>query len=230
MSSRRKGRAPSRRTFFDRQSEPLGARIAAGLHKIGLALRHQAWQAAGGGGIRPTQGQILVALAAGAELRPTAIAERLAVSLPTVSDSVRVLVDKGLVVKVPDRDDARATRLRLTPAGRREAAGASSWPDFLVAAVDSMSGPEQEAFLAALVKMIHALQVRGQIPVSRMCTSCRFFRPYEHDDGKRPHHCAYVDAPLGPGHLRLDCAEHEPADPALAEANCARFATRPPHP
>jgi hypothetical protein len=62
-----------------------------------------------------------------------------------------------------------------------------------------------------LVKMIRTLQERGEIPVSRMCVTCRFFRPRVHDDPTRPHHCAFVDAPFGDRSLRLECADHEAA-------------------
>src|SRR5262245_55983994 len=99
---------------------PIQERIAHGLGKIGLALKHQAWQAAGGRGLSPTQGQILTILTGSGPSRPSAIAARLALSLATVSESVRALVDKGLVRKVPDPDDARATRLELTAAGAAE--------------------------------------------------------------------------------------------------------------
>src|SRR5687768_14347490 len=106
-------------------SDDLPQRIAVGLTKIGLALRQQSWQEAGGRGMSPTQGQILATLAGGAALRPGEVAARLAISAPTVSDSVRVLEGKGLLERVADPRDARATLLRLTPKGRREATRAS---------------------------------------------------------------------------------------------------------
>lgn len=39
----------------------------------------------------------------------------------------------------------------------------------------------------------------------------RFFRPRVHADPYRPHHCAFGDAPFGDRHLRLECADHQPA-------------------
>jgi hypothetical protein len=73
--------------------------------------------------------------------------------------------------------------------------------------------------------MIRPLQQGGEIPVSRMCLTCRFFRPHEHDDPAQPHHCAFVDAPFGHGQRRLDCADHQPASPALSDAAWEAFAT-----
>jgi DNA-binding MarR family transcriptional regulator len=210
--------------FFAIQSEPLEQRIATGLAKIGLALKHQSWQNAGGRGLSPTQAQILALLAGAPEpQRPSALAERLAVSLPTVSESVRVLVEKKLVEKIPDAKDARATLLGLTASGRAEAKQAAGWPDFLASAAEALDDEEQEVFFTGLVKMIRTLQDRGQIPVSKMCVTCRYFRPNEHAGEALPHHCAFVDAPLGARHLRLECPDHDAAAEADRAALWDRF-------
>jgi DNA-binding MarR family transcriptional regulator len=203
---------------FERQAAPLPQRVATGLAKIGLALKHRAWQEAGPRGLNPTQGQILALLATApaSGLSLTALAEQLAVRLPTASDAVRSLEQKGLVQKDRDPTDGRVIRITLTPAGKAEAERVAGWPDFLAAAIASLTVAEQTAFLRALIKMIRTLQERGEIPISRMCVDCRYFRPTVHAGSERPHHCAFVDAPLGDSGLRLDCADHQPAPPAQA--------------
>jgi DNA-binding MarR family transcriptional regulator len=199
-------------------NEPVEQRVAAGLMKIGLALRHRAWQEAGPRGITPTQGQILAVLQRHADgLSLTSIAEQLAVTAPTASDAVRVLTEKGLVGKSRAAADRRAIRVTLTDAGQIEAAQAAGWPEFLAEAAGALSEPEQTAFLRALVKMIRALQDRGEIPVARMCAGCRYFRPNVHTDPVRPHHCAFVDAPFGDRSLRLDCSDFDAATAAARE-------------
>jgi DNA-binding MarR family transcriptional regulator len=198
--------------------EPLAQRVTTGLAKVGIALKQQAWAEAGGRGLTPTQGQVLALLRASpAGLRVGTLAAQLGVTEPTASDSVAALARKGLVAKAPVAGDGRAVLVRLTPAGVREAAAAAAWPDFLLEAVDELSAAEQAAFLRGLVAMIRTLQVRGRIPVARMCVSCRFFRPYRHRDPGRPHHCAFVDAPFGDGELRLDCPDHATAPEERAE-------------
>jgi DNA-binding MarR family transcriptional regulator len=192
--------------------QPLAQRVTTGLAKVGIALKHQAWAEAGSRGLTPTQGQALALLRANpAGLRVGALAEQLGVTAPTASDSVAALQRKGLVAKVPMAGDGRAVVVRLTPAGIREAAAAAAWPDFLLEAVDELSAAEQAAFLRALVTMIRTLQLRGRIPVARMCVSCRFFQPFRHQDPAHPHHCAFVDARFGEGELRLDCPDHAAA-------------------
>jgi DNA-binding MarR family transcriptional regulator len=206
--------------------EPLAKRVTTGLAKVGLALKHQAWAEAGGRGLTPTQGQVLALLRANPDgLRLGALADQLGVTAATTSDSVTALHRKGLVAKLPLAGDGRAVLVRLTPAGVREAVGgaAATWPDFLLEAVDELSDAEQAAFLRGLVTMIRTLQTRGRIPVTRMCLSCRFFQPFRHPDGRRPHHCAFVDAPFGDGELRLDCPDHDAAPAELAARTWEAF-------
>jgi hypothetical protein len=71
--------------------------------------------------------------------------------------------------------------------------------------------------------MIRALQEERQIPVSRMCVTCRYFGPNRYDDSANPHHCAFTGAPFGDGDLQLDCADHAPAEAALAARNWSSF-------
>ena len=52
-------------------------------------------------------------------LRVTDLAEILGVDTPTVTRKVQQLERDGLVVRQTDPDDRRASRIRLTPAGRR---------------------------------------------------------------------------------------------------------------
>jgi DNA-binding MarR family transcriptional regulator len=193
----------------ERHSPP--ATAATGLAKIGLLLRHHAWQERGQTGLTPTQGQMLAELRARPGLGVKELAHALGVSSPTVSDALAALVAKGLVAKAPSPRHPRAVVITLTPAGRAAAERAAGWPDSLLAAVDTLDPEEQGALLRALTKMILELQGRGEIRVARMCATCRFFRPNVYADAVQPHHCAFVDAPFGDRELRLDCADHDPS-------------------
>jgi DNA-binding MarR family transcriptional regulator len=208
----------------DPTGHPPGRSVVTGLAKIGLVLRHHAWQERAESGLTPTQAQILAHLQArGDALTVGDLAAELGVSSPTISDSLSALVAKGLARKGPSPRHPRATAVHLTAAGRRSARRATAWPDALLAAVDVLDSHEQGVLLRALTKMIRELQERGEIPAARMCAGCRFFRPNAHDDRARPHHCAFVDAPFGDGELRLDCADHEPLPAAEAAALWAAF-------
>ncbi len=199
-------------------------RIATGLHKIGLTLRHAAWREHQPRGLTPTQAQLLVLVAARPAGRTlSSLAAELGVTPATASDSLTALERKGLVEKPRAEADGRALAVRPTAAGRRLAPRLALWPDVLLAAIDELDDEERDVFQRALVKMIRSLQAQGRIPVARMCAGCRFFRPHVYEDSRTPHHCAYVDAPFGDRELRLDCADHQPASPEEWEAIWDRF-------
>jgi len=200
--------------------EPAEHRALVALSKVGIALRSEAWRDAGPRGLNPTQAQILVALtrAPGTMLRPKALAEQLAVSLPTVSDSLKALERKGLLARHADPSDGRAVVVTLTRDGRSQAGEIAEWPDIMLSAVDVLSDEEKGVLLRTLLKVIRELQERGRIAPARMCVTCDYFRPYAHEDPRRPHHCAFADAPFGDPSLRVDCADHEPAAPEAAAA------------
>lgn len=197
-------------TPFDQQ-EPIEHRIAIGLAKLGTALRHRSWRGASPLGLTPTQGEILARLVDEPGASLAQVAEALAVRPATASEAVATLAKKGLVRKSRRGDDGRALSISLTVEGREAAEKTAEWPDFLARAVGELDAREQEVLLRALLGMIRALQSRGEIPTSRMCLTCRFFRPAFHDDPRRPHHCAFVDAPFGDSDLRVACADHETA-------------------
>jgi DNA-binding MarR family transcriptional regulator len=208
--------------FFDLHSLPIDHRLATGLYTIGRAVRHQERRHARAVGLSPTQSQILALLSDDSADTPSAIADALGVSLPTISDSVRALVAKKLVTRTSSPHDHRATELRLTRAGRAEAQRAASLPEFLVSSLRMLSDSRQQVLLSVVVALLRAMQEEGHVPAQRMCLTCTFFRQRVRD-GARPHHCALVDAPMAPTHLRLACDEHAAAPAATQSAQWRQF-------
>ncbi len=203
--------------------------ILTGLARIGLVLRASAWRQAETTGLTPTQAQILVHLVRRGPARPGAVAAEIAVTQPTASDAVAALIRKGHVERRADPEDGRAALLHATAAGRDTAATVEAWPDALLEAADLLDPAERGVLLKALTRMIRTLQLRGAIPVQRMCATCSHFRPYRHTDAAAPHHCAFVDAAFGNAELRLDCADHAEADADAARQTWARFDRAPVH-
>lgn len=190
--------------------------ITAGLGKIAAALRSQAWEGGTERKLTPTQGQILVLLAerAAKAVRLNDVAGELCLTAATVSDAVITLVEKKLVKKERSAEDRRALVLTLTSAGRLEAKQTAGWTEVVQAGVQGLTPDEQAVFLRGLTKIMHSLQQQGVISVARMCAGCTYFQPYVHVDAARPHHCGFVNKPLGEGQLRLDCQDFVPGGEA----------------
>lgn len=186
--------------------------LLVGLYRLGQALRLGAWESAGSARISPLQADILRYLARNPpSRRQSDLVVALASTAPTISDAVRVLVDKGMLARTKDLTDTRAVNLVLTTAGTDEATRLATIPPPLRAALDALHDDDVAAMLRGTVRMIRVLQEQHAIPVSRTCVTCRFYRPAQSADPARPHHCLYVGADFADAQLRLDCQEHEPA-------------------
>ena len=184
------------------------AKLVAALERVGQALRVQTWDKAKQHGLTPTQLQLLLRLATDPPRRRRigVLAAELDVTHPTVSDAVAVLVRKGLV----DRDPvSRKAALSLSERGQVLADDLADWDRRTREPLTNVPAADKQAMLQLLLDLIAGLQRSGAISVARMCVTCRFFRREAHPESTQPHHCALVDVPMGPGDLRVDCAEHE---------------------
>lgn len=204
--------------------DPVTTRLREGFERIALVLRADQWAASGATGLNPTQAQALSLLAGRpAGLRAKDIAAHLAISAPTIADTIAALERKSLVSRAPDPADGRAMLVRVTEGGWRIGRVLGDAASQVSAALAHLTPAQQDELLLAQVRIIRSLQQAGAIPEQRMCVSCRHFRPNAHAEGPQPHHCAFVDAPIGTRDLRLDCREHDAAPPVEQSVLWAAF-------
>ena len=188
-------------------------------------LRADLWAAAGDAGLNPAQAQVLALLAGRpAGLRPKEIAAHIAVSAASIADTLGARVRKGLARRDADPRIARAAIVRATRDGLRVGAEIARAGSQVANALAGLSAEALEELLLAQVALIRQLQAAGAIPLQRMCVSCRHFRPHAHPGTAKPHHCAFVNAAIGGRDIRLDCGEHEAADPVVQAATWTTFA------
>jgi len=211
-------------------SDSVTTRLREGFERIALVLRSDLWIASGKAGLNPTQAQALALLAERAGgLRAKEIAAHLAVSPPTIADTLAALERKGLVARAQDPADARAMRVILTDEGQKVGRALAQSKSQVTMALAMLSPDQQADLLLSQIRIIRSLQLAGAIPEQRICVSCRHFRPNAYPGAAQPHHCAFVNAAIGDRDLRLDCGEHEAADPSIQSVNWMVFDTgRPP--
>jgi DNA-binding MarR family transcriptional regulator len=205
------------------ENAKLARRLRDGIDRIAAVQRARAWSETDETGLTPTQVRILSLLASHGPSRVTAIAESLGVSQPSATGSIKALEGKGFVERRGDAHDGRAANLQLTRTGRAAHQAANAGESPTDAALAGLTVPEQEALLVLLTKVIRGLQTQGAITPQRTCVSCRYFRAHAHANAETPHHCDFVNAAIGSGDLRLDCGEHETAEPALQAATWKAF-------
>lgn len=196
--------------------ETLPDRLVTGLSKIGLAMKSRTWRRKGRQGIGPLQIQVLTFLRSRPNHSATVstIARELSVKLPTASEVIRTLEQKRLVRRRRREADNRIVTVHLTAGGAKAGNVANRWPEILASATQNLSMQEQVALLTALVKLIRALQLQGEIAVARMCVSCEHFRQQAHPGSEQPHHCGFYNTAFGDQAFRLDCPEYVEASTA----------------
>jgi DNA-binding MarR family transcriptional regulator len=199
--------------FDPSNQDDINRKIAVGIERITQVLKTLVWNESKVSGLSPIQIQFLTALAYESkdEWTITDFATRFHLTPATVSDALTALEKKQLVERTQGSEDRRTVFVSLTPEGKRHARKLSGWLNALEDHVNGLAEDDKPVLLKSLMLLIAAFQERGLIAINRMCTSCAYFRPNVHADGRLPHHCAYIDKPLGNAELRIDCPEFEAA-------------------
>ena len=104
-----------------RDAAALTTQLAAGLEKIGLAMKSRTWRREGRAGLGPLQRQVLTLLRSKPDQRATVstVANELVVRLPTASEVIATLERKQLVRRRRDLSDGRVVTAQLTAKGNR---------------------------------------------------------------------------------------------------------------
>ena len=102
------------------------ATITDALERLSQVQRVLLQQVSTAQGLSPIQVRIL-GLVTAAAVRPSELAGRLGVTRATVTDAVRALEGKGLVVVAPDPHDGRGRLLQITADGQSVAGRVASW-------------------------------------------------------------------------------------------------------
>jgi DNA-binding MarR family transcriptional regulator len=192
-------------------------KLIAGLVRVAVMAPIDSDGADGNGGAprrgSPIQRQALLLLARrGRDYRLNELAAELGTSVSAVMAALSPLIGDGLVEMRPAPSyAARDMRVAITAQGLTQTPAPASWASDVLGEVERLDEPTQQRLLRQVTTEISALQQEGQIPVTRMCLSCRFFEGNRHPGTNAPHHCWFVDAPFGYRELRLHCPDHIPS-------------------
>jgi DNA-binding MarR family transcriptional regulator len=107
--------------------------------------------------IPPLQLSSLVSIEAHGPLRLGELAQREAVTAPTMTRVLAALDDRGYIVRTPDPEDARSTLVTLSPAGSQALAAVRSQRTALLDARLARLTEEERMALAAALPALEAL-------------------------------------------------------------------------
>lgn len=188
------------------QSRHPESKIVVALERISEAFRVLLWQESTSNALSPLQIQILVFLMfhRPVQCKISYLAREFNVSKPTISDSVKLLLERKLLTKQEDLRDKRSFSLSLTTEGESIARNSSLFAGSIETPLSGFSDAQKKQLLNTLLHLIKGLSDEGIISVQRMCLSCRFY-----SKNRSSHFCKLLHTPLQDQDLRIDCPEHE---------------------
>lgn len=183
-------------------------RIGTALSRLALGVRGLLWHEARTAGLTAVQAQAILCLVESP--RPLLcgnLAEQFGTTAQTISELLGGLERKGLIERVPSRQDRRQVQVNLTEHGREIGARLIGWDGLLAGQLGELTPSEQGLFYRTLVNLLAELDHSGLVG-ARVCPGCAHYSGCcRAEGGSLVHHCSYTDLRLSDGELRIDCPD-----------------------
>ena len=191
---------------LENQNSRLESKIVVALERVSEAIRVLLWDEAKSSFLSPIQLQLLIFLLFHSpdKCKVSYLAREFNMTKATVSDSIKGLLQKGMIEKTIDPGDSRSQIITLTPNGQETAKRASLFANKLEKPLSELTTSQKAHMLNGLLKLIYELNQSGVITMQRMCFSCNNYR---FEGGV--HYCKLLETKLNTDELRVDCPEHE---------------------
>lgn len=191
---------------LSKQNQKVESRIVVALERISEAFRVLLWNESMENSLSPIQIQLLIFLLFHSQekCKVSYLAAEFNMTKATISDSVRVLLSKELVIKKSDPLDTRSYTLSLTSKGKQIAEKASFFATSIEKPIEKLTKEQKTVILNGLLRMIYDLNKTGIITIQRMCFTCSFYKV-----DKGIHYCNLLNTKLAETEFRVDCPEHE---------------------
>lgn len=185
----------------------LNAKILTGLEKFCQINRLLSWDVTKSRQISPIQAQIIEYVNSNPiETRSvTSLAAEFSLKKSTVSDSVKNLIEKGILEKVENSNDSRGFFLALTQEGRAILEEIYQKNDILLEIISIFSEEEKTVVNKFLMKLIKILHSRGKIGYVSMCLACSNFVENSDPNAPSPYFCKFINQNVGFGDLKYNC-------------------------
>lgn len=193
-------------TLADSQREELTDKIVVGLERISEAFKSLIWGKAKTYGLSPIQIQILIFISNHKEELSSVsnLAKEFHVTKPTISDAVKALDQKGLIIKNYSTVDSRSYTIFLSELGKEMLSKTSDYTLPFFKGFEKMEDREIIQLYSTLTKLVFELNRSGILTIQRTCLACKF-----HEFNNNKHHCHLMKKDLAETELMLDCAEYE---------------------
>lgn len=190
---------------LERQQNQVNSKIVVALERLAEAFRVLLWNESKQNALSPIQIQLLIFLLFHSKdkCKVSYLAQEFNMSKPTISDSVKSLLGKGLIMKYKDPSDIRSYTIGLTHTGRQAAIKSADFAQAIEKPLHALEDEQKATMLSGLLQIIQQLHGAGIISIQRMCFTCS---NYSAENGG--HYCKLLRSKLTNSELRIDCKEH----------------------
>ena len=137
---------------------------------------------------------------------PMAVTEYLGQTKGSVSQTINVLENKGLLSKHDDKDDKRITHIKVTSKGKRLLDNLIPTPLFKKAC-QTLEKKEKVIIDDALGQLLETMLTVNNMKPFGVCKSCRYNTKNDNDG----FFCNLVEQPLSKNEIQMICREFEHA-------------------
>ena len=174
------------------------------IERIANLLRLEERELGKADGLQPVHVQVLeyLALCNRFSNTPLSLSRYLGISKGTVSQSVIVLENKGLIEKVPDKNDRRIVHLMLTATGKNVVKNAFAnvqWSN----TCERLPAQQRERMAEDLAQLLLELTRQHSAQSFGICRTCQYFI-YEDSN----YSCDLLKTPLAASETAKLCHEH----------------------
>ncbi|GAA3582755.1 MarR family winged helix-turn-helix transcriptional regulator [Snuella lapsa] len=190
--------------FNPNGKQSTSSKITVGLERISEAFKVLLWEKAKLVGLSPIQIQILIFTAYHQQnlCNVSHLAKEFNVTKPTISDAVRVLLQKELIIKKIASNDSRRYSIVLSGHGHKMVRDTENFAAPLHTQLESIETNDLENLFKTLAKLIYKLNRSGILTVQRTCYGCKFYAHKDNND-----FCNLLNKPLKSEEIQLDCPE-----------------------
>ena len=188
------------------QNTNISNKVIAGLERVSEAFKVLLWEKAKLLGLSPIQIQILIFINYHKLefCNVTHLAKEFNVTKPTISDAVKVLVNKSLIEKITSSSDSRRYAIQLSNSGKTMVSETENFAQPLKNQLNGIDNNDLESTFKTLSELIYKLNQIGILTVQRTCYACKF---YQKNDNQ--HFCNLLEKELLNSEIRIDCEEFE---------------------
>jgi DNA-binding MarR family transcriptional regulator len=188
------------------QQQHISSKIVVGLERISEVFKILLWEKAKLVGLSPIQIQILLFVAYHKpELcNVSHLAMEFNITKPTISDAIKVLDKKKMIVKDYSSPDNRSYTVQLSSLGEKIVLQTHDLANPLKTQIENFKQTDLDSIFKTLSELIYKLNQNGVLTVQRTCFGCKFYQKHDTAD-----YCNLLEKELLSQDIRLDCPEYK---------------------